>query len=307
MANQIQATVYQIDGNPLASPIQVAFLTSDILIRDLTINPPLDEVSASITYYPNTSNQLQEQVFYVGEFLDDLVAAANVNGTSQIPATILNINGDPQTPGGIILSFPANSVSIWDTVDLNDNTITTLQFKNKKYTTAESIATLVAEANAGGGGGSGTVTSVNEVLPVNGNVDLGTIGTVTSVNGVAPINGNVQLYSKRLSVTLYYSLAEDNLVILRTHQNDGVDIASISKNSNGNYTVFFTASLNWNFTVTQVFKTINFIDTLDSIEFDYSNITGNNFQSGSIFTLRGGNAIDIIGQYFALEITEIPS
>ena len=64
MASLIQATVYQIDGSPLDSPIQVSFLTSDIMIKEATIGN-ISEVNAAIFYYPNTNNKLQDKVFYI--------------------------------------------------------------------------------------------------------------------------------------------------------------------------------------------------------------------------------------------------
>lgn len=50
MANQLQATVYQIDGSPLDTPVSISFLTSDIMIKEATL--PIAAVNAAIFYYP---------------------------------------------------------------------------------------------------------------------------------------------------------------------------------------------------------------------------------------------------------------
>ena len=146
MANQIQATVYQIDGNPLPSPIVISFLTSDILMRRNAIST-IPEVSSSITYYPNTSNQLQEQTFFVSEDLRVLRDAANTNGTTQVPTIILEIDGDPLV-SAINFLFPANGVSIWPSVNAATGVNSFIEFKNKRYSAAETEAELTAQANA---------------------------------------------------------------------------------------------------------------------------------------------------------------
>jgi len=86
MANQIQATVYQIDGSPLPSATEISFLTSDIMIKEATL--PIAAVNAAIFYYPNTSNKLGSQVFYVSETLSTLLTAANVGSATQVQATV---------------------------------------------------------------------------------------------------------------------------------------------------------------------------------------------------------------------------
>jgi hypothetical protein len=146
MANQIQATVYQIDGSPLSEPKQISFLTSDILMRPNSILTT-PEVLSSITYYPNTSNQLQEQTFYVSESLGDLVTASNTGGTTQLVATVFEINGDP-IPGGLYFSFPADAVAI--SAIINAEPIqASIQFKNKRYSVSDSLSSLVSAANVG--------------------------------------------------------------------------------------------------------------------------------------------------------------
>jgi len=184
MANQIQGTVYQIDGNPLSSPIQVSFLTSNIYIREYQIGL-IPAVNAAIVYYPNTNNQLQEQTFLVSESASTLIAAANTNGTTQVSTTVLEINQEPQIPGGLNFSFPAQGISIWPvSVPVVNGVNSFLEFKNKKYYLLEDEATLVAAANAGGGGGGGTSTGINGL---NGTTNIGLGGTLlndTTIDGV---------------------------------------------------------------------------------------------------------------------------
>ena len=184
MANQIQATVYQIDGNPLVVPLVISFLTSDILIRENSISTIL-EVTSSITIYPNSSNLLQEQTFFVAESISTLLAAANTNGTTLIQATILEINGDPQVPSGVQYCFPANAGSIWSSVNATTGVNSFLTFKNKNYSASETETTLVAAANAGGGGGGGGLLTADNGLTANSstNVQLGgTLIADTSIN-----------------------------------------------------------------------------------------------------------------------------
>ena len=177
MANQIQATIYQIDGNPQVAPISVSFLTSDIMMYDATLIT-IPAVQTAIVYYPSTSNQLQTQVFYASEGLTSLLSSANSGLASQITSPVLEINGNP-LPSPINYSFPANGVSIWEKVS------TYVLFKNKTYTTQYNEATLVAQANAGGGGG-GTSTGVNGL---NGTTNIGLGGTL---NNNTTIDANVK-------------------------------------------------------------------------------------------------------------------
>lgn len=142
MANQIIATVYQIDGNPLASSTEISFLTSDIMIKENIVG-----VDAAIFYYPNPSNKLGDQVFYVSETFSSLVTAANLGNTTQVQATVLEINEDPQIPGGVQYSFPVNNIAIWDEVNPATEINALIQFKNKYYGVLETEADLVTASN----------------------------------------------------------------------------------------------------------------------------------------------------------------
>lgn len=169
MANQIQATVYQIDGSPLNNSIQIAFLTSNVYMREFQTDL-IPAVNSAIVYYPNTNNQLQEQTFLVSETISALVSSANSGGTTQISTTVLEINQEPQIPSGLTFSFPVQGISIWPVSDPVVGGVNSyLEFKNKKYYLLEDEAALVTAANAGGGGGS-TSTGINGL---NGTTSIG--------------------------------------------------------------------------------------------------------------------------------------
>lgn len=146
MANQLQATVYQIDGSPLDAPVSISFLTSDIMIKEATI-PNFASVNAAIFYYPNTNNKLQDQVFYVSETLSSLITAANTGSVTQVQATVIAINQDPQVPAGIQYTFPANNITIRENIDAAAGINADIQYKNKVYSVAETESALVIEAN----------------------------------------------------------------------------------------------------------------------------------------------------------------
>ena len=169
MANQIQATVYQIDGSPLNNSIQIAFLTSNVYMREFQTDL-IPEVNSAIVYYPNTSNQLQEQTFLVSETIADLVTASNANGTKQISATVLEINQEPQISSGIVFSFPVQGISIWPATNpVVDGVNSFIEFKNKKYYLLEDEDTLVTAANSGG---SGNTPTLNDVLSAGNNSSI---------------------------------------------------------------------------------------------------------------------------------------
>jgi len=146
MASQIQATVYQIDGSPLVSPISVSFFTSDIMIKEAVL--PIVAVNSAIFYYPNPSNKLGNQVFYVSETLTDLLTAANAGVTSQVQATVIQIDEDPQVPAGVQYTFPVNNIAIWEITPVLNGINSFIQYKNKTYSVAETISNLVTASNS---------------------------------------------------------------------------------------------------------------------------------------------------------------
>lgn len=108
------------------------------------------------------------------------------NPISLIPTQIYSYT--PNSNSSII----ASATSLNDADVLLNNAI--LQLRG---ITVKSINNLTPDANGNVSltlGGVGTVTSVNNVQPVSGNVNIPlNAGTVTSVNNVQPVNGNVSL------------------------------------------------------------------------------------------------------------------
>lgn len=140
MANLIQASVYQIDGAPLPQAITLDFQTSNLVIREATV-AGFSAINSAILYYNVPNNQLSVQTFYVGEEIADLVAAANVGSTTQLQATVTEINEDPQIPGGVQYSFPANEILI------GPGTESYIQFKNVRYSVLEKQSDLLVSGN----------------------------------------------------------------------------------------------------------------------------------------------------------------
>lgn len=174
MANQIQATVYQIDGSPLSNPIQIAFLTSNVYMREYQTDL-IPDVNSAIIYYPNTNNQLQEQTFLASETIGQLVSASNSGGRTQISTTVLEINQEPQIPSGLTFSFPVQGISIWPATNpIVGGVNSFIEFKNKKYYLLEDEDALVTDANSGG---SGTSTGINGLT---GTTNIGLGGTLAN-------------------------------------------------------------------------------------------------------------------------------
>ena len=146
MANLIQASVYQIDGAPLPSAITLDFQTSNLVIREASI-VGTSAVNSAILYYNLPNNQLSVQTFYVGESIAELVAAANVGSTTQLQATVLEINEDPQVPGGVQYSFPANEILVGESVNAVTGVNSYIQFKNFRYFVSELQANLLVSGN----------------------------------------------------------------------------------------------------------------------------------------------------------------
>jgi hypothetical protein len=152
MANQIQATIYQIDGNPQSAPITIDFLTSELVIREADIST-IPSVQSAILYYNVVNNQQSVQTYYAGENVATLVALANNGETSHTQATVLEINGAPQIPGGIQYSFPSAAILIGQSINPTTGVNAFIQYKGIRYFTSETQATLYSNSNAGGGGG----------------------------------------------------------------------------------------------------------------------------------------------------------
>ena len=178
MANLIQATVYQIDGSPLPSVITLDFQTSNLVIREASI-VGTSAVNSAILYYNLPNNQLSVQTFYVGEVLADLVDAANVGSTTQLQATVLEINEDPQVPGGVQYSFPANEILVGESVNAVTGVNSYIQFKNFRYFVSELQADLLVSGN-----GASAYKVYTALLTQSGGDDPISIDTGTLTIGV---------------------------------------------------------------------------------------------------------------------------
>ncbi len=153
MANQIQVTVVNIGGYPQKTPVSQAFETANIIVSNETIATS-STANSKIRYY-YAPNQMQE--YYVEELFDDILSAANTDGTSQVQVTAYKMNGyDQNTP--LDVSLPANGIII-QTVTGQSPINTIVSYMTTTFSVSETEADIVTAANAGGGGGGG-VTSV---------------------------------------------------------------------------------------------------------------------------------------------------
>jgi hypothetical protein len=195
MANQIEATIYQIDGNPQAAPITVSFLTSELVIQEALIST-IPAVQSAIYYYNVVNNQQSVQTFYASETLATLVALANNGETTHTQATVLEVNGNRQAPPGVQYSFPSAAILIGEITPPLSGVNAFIQYKGIKYYTAETQATLYNNSNAGGGGGIIVVGSGlnSSVRCGNNNSASGNYTTVfgrcnTSISSLSTISG----------------------------------------------------------------------------------------------------------------------
>jgi hypothetical protein len=223
MANQIQVTVYQIDGNPQNSPISISFLTSDIMIKEASIFN-ISAVKSALVYYKIVNNKLQVQYFYVSETIDNLVIAANSGGATQVKGTVLAINDNIQIPNGVKYSFPVNNISIWASADTLLGANSFIQYKEKKYSLSETLATLVSNSNTpllnsgtffdSTTQNNGGATTANQVLIGSTQQAVGftlSNNAITVVNaGIYFLSANLQLAftggSSSYNVTVWYTI-----------------------------------------------------------------------------------------------------
>lgn len=164
MANLIEATVYQIDGNPQKDIITVAFDTNKIRLQETTVST-IPQVTSFIEVEGEKLNAPVVR-YFVSETVATLVSAANTGGTTLLQATVVAINENPFKVAKQ-MAFPANKVTVWSFS--NGNIQSFLQLNEDKFYATEDKATLVAAANAGGGlNGADNGLSVD-----NGIVELG--------------------------------------------------------------------------------------------------------------------------------------
>lgn len=155
MANQILASVYQIDGNPQgagdpSSNFAVAiFPTSQIVMFEATLST-ISYVNTAIQFYNNPLQPNQYQTFYVSETFDELVAAANVGGTTQAELIVREIDNNPLSGGDDGSTFPHYSFPaslLYEIFGWNENPL--LHFKGKQYYISQEPSDTLLITNSG--------------------------------------------------------------------------------------------------------------------------------------------------------------
>jgi len=182
MANLIEATVYQIDGNPQMTPITVAFDTNKIRLQETTVST----IPQVVSFIEVEGEKLNAPVvkYFVSETVATLVSAANTGGTTLLQATVVAINENPFKVAKQ-MAFPANKVTVWSFS--NGNIQSFLQLNEDKFYATEDKANLVGAANAGGG-----ISLATNGLSIYDDVALGLGGTLTQEETI--INGNTFLW-----------------------------------------------------------------------------------------------------------------
>lgn len=177
MANLINATVYQIDGNPQKVPTVVAFDTDKIRLQETT----LSTIPAVNTFIEVQGEKLNSPVvkYFVSEIVSSLVSSANAGGTTLLQATVVAINENPFKTS-LQMAFPANKVTVWEFISGDIQSF--LQFNEDKFYATETKSTLVTAANVTSGGGVQSVTGfgVDNIDPLNPIVNSFTSGTLTA-------------------------------------------------------------------------------------------------------------------------------
>lgn len=237
MANQIQVTVYQIDGNPVTShtqtnpiqtgPISISFLTSDIMMMEASIFN-ISAVKSALVYYQIVNNKQQVQYFYVSETLDELITAANLGGATQLKGTVLAIDNNIQLPklpdySFPHYSFPVDNISIWASTDTLLGANSFIQYKEKKYSLSETLATLVLNSNTpllnsatffdSTTQNNGGATTANQVLI--GSTQQA-VGFTLSNNAITVVNAGTYFISANLQLTFTGGASSYNVTVWYT-------------------------------------------------------------------------------------------
>ena len=236
MANLINATVYQIDGNPKDTSVVIAFDTNNIVVQAATVST----ISAVNSFIEVKGAKLNAPPirYYVGETVTALVALANTNGTTLVQATIASINDNPQKVN-IQVALPANKVQIvaFSSGDINSY----LQYGNDKYYATETKSTLVTAANtsSGGGGCVQTVTGfgVDNTDPLNPIVNKYQVDSVTSAG--TNFATATQIYSPISSIV---SGANNSGVKLPSSPNENEIYVIFSQSTTFGFIVYSTDS-----------------------------------------------------------------
>lgn len=154
MANQIVASVYQIDGNPQGTGepsnnyITSMFPTSQILMFEATIST-ISYVNAAIQFYNNPLQPNQYQTFYVSETLTELVAAANVGGTTQVELNVKEIDNNPLGSGDDGSTYPTYSFPAAFISEMYNTDGQIISFKGLKYSVTQDPTDTSLSANSG--------------------------------------------------------------------------------------------------------------------------------------------------------------
>jgi len=275
MANQIQATVYQIDGNPKDFSTIVDFQTSNIMIREATI-PNIAQVQSAIFYYGVVNNQQSAQIYYVGEDVQTLVSRANIGNTTHTQATIVAVNLDPLVPGGRQFSFPSNEILISEAL-LGSGGNASITFKGVRYSTFETQAQLFAASN-----------SNNFVISAACNLASGT--TVLDTTSQTPNS----------AVFYNYSITDGLNSRAGTISAVWDAYANIDWNETSTVDIGVTASVNFAFNITN--NLVNLTATLNSNDwrFNYSKTTLGNCFSGAYLVAENGDFLITENNYYLI-------
>lgn len=166
MANLFQATVYQIDGSPLASPISIDFPTSDIIIKEATIN--ITAVNSAIMVFGNPSNQRSYKTYYVSESIASLVTAANILNSAVVQVTVIEIENDPLPPGGVEYAFVSDEILVTPNINNVTGVNSDIIFKDDIYSVAQTQATILGGATTSSiPGDIYTVCNIGEIIEPN--------------------------------------------------------------------------------------------------------------------------------------------
>lgn len=212
MAEQIQATIYRINGALLSNPSSISFSVTDILIKEFLPPPNTYPAQSIIQYYDTSESITKLKIFEASESFIDLFNSTNTGCATHVKASIISIENailDSSTQ----YSFPISELSIWPFSDNGINSF--IEFKGIKYYASETETDLITAANAGCTG-SGTVTSVS----------------VTTANGFA---GSVATSSTTPTITL-------NTTVTGIVKGDGTSISAavagdfptLNQNTTGN-------------------------------------------------------------------------
>jgi len=229
MANLIEATVYQIDGNPQMTPITVAFDTNKIRLQETTVST----IPQVVSFIEVEGEKLNAPVvrYFVSETVATLLSAANTGGTTLLQANVVAINENPFKVAKQ-MAFPANKVTVWSFS--NGNIQSFLQLNEDKFYATEDKANLVGAANAGGGIIEGTngLTTYDDVA-------LGLGGQLTQAETI--IEGDTKLL--RTTSGDYqqgFSLDFDGEIYqFGINENSGGDTAYTSYSSNNIFTQIY--------------------------------------------------------------------